>query len=384
VSAPASRRRAGVALYGQTLVRRATFWTTAGLLAWAQAGYGLALAAARPTVRRRWEPAAGDAALPTVSLIIAAHAERDVIAAKVANALALDYPRDRLEIVVACDGSTDGTPEAARAAGADVVLDLPRGGKVRAQDAAVRRATADVVAFSDANALWEPGALRALVAPFAEDPRIGYVCGRVSFVNPDGGTNQEGVYWRYEMFLRARESDLASVTAGNGAIYATRRAAYVEVDPVMGHDLKFPFTLVRDGWRCVEQPLARATERMVPDVEGEAARKRRMMSHAWAIVLHGGLLDPRGWPARYTFMIASHRWLRYFGPVLHLLALVTAPKALRRLQLLGIAVAFAPTRIRPVLLAKYYILTQGSIALGLVDHLRHGTAAGWDPPEGTR
>jgi cellulose synthase/poly-beta-1,6-N-acetylglucosamine synthase-like glycosyltransferase len=384
VSAPASRRRAGVALYGQTLVRRATFWTTAGLLAWAQAGYGLALAAARPTVRRRWEPAAGDAALPTVSLIIAAHAERDVIAAKVTNALALDYPRDRLEIVVACDGSTDGTPEAARAAGADVVLDLPRGGKVRAQDAAVRRATADVVAFSDANALWEPGALRALVAPFAEDPRIGYVCGRVSFVNPDGGTNQEGVYWRYEMFLRARESDLASVTAGNGAIYATRRAAYVEVDPVMGHDLKFPFTLVRDGWRCVEQPLARATERMVPDVEGEAARKRRMMSHAWAIVLHGGLLDPRGWPARYTFMIASHRWLRYFGPVLHLLALVTAPKALRRLQLLGIAVAFAPTRIRPVLLAKYYILTQASIALGLLDHVRHGTAAGWDPPEGTR
>ena len=94
----------------------------------------------------------------------------------------------------------------------------------------------------------------------------------------------------------------------------------------MGHDLKFPFTLVRDGWRCVEQPLARATERMVPDVEGEAARKRRMMSHAWAIVLHGGLLDPRGWPAKYTMMIASHRWLRYFGPALHLVALATAPQ----------------------------------------------------------
>ena len=365
-------------------MRRATFWTTAGLLAWAQAGYGLALAAVRPTVRQRWEPPAGDAAPPTVALVIAAHAERHVIAARVANALALDYPRDKLQVVVACDGSTDGTPEAARAAGADVVLELPRGGKVRAQDAAVRRTTAQVVAFSDANALWEPGALRALVAPFADDPRIGYVCGRVTFVNPDGGTNQEGVYWRYEMFLRARESDLASVTAGNGAIYATRRDAYVEVDPVMGHDLKFPFTLVRDGWRCVEQPLARATERMVPDVEGEAARKRRMMSHAWAIVLHGGLLDPRGWPARYAFMIASHRWLRYFGPALHLLALATAPRTLRRLQLLGLAAAFAPTRIRPVLLARYYVLTQASIALGLLDHVRHGTAAGWDPPEGTR
>jgi cellulose synthase/poly-beta-1,6-N-acetylglucosamine synthase-like glycosyltransferase len=370
-------------------VRRAIFWTTAALLAWAQAGYGLALGALRRHPRQAYPPPAGqdaDAALPSVSLIVAAHAERDVIAAKVENALAQDYPRDRLEVVVACDGSTDGTPAAARAAGADVVLDLPRGGKVRAQDAAVARATADVVAFSDANALWEPGALRALVAPFAQDPQVGYVCGRVTFVNPDGGTNQEGVYWRYEMFLRSRESDLASVTAGNGAIYATRRDAYVEVDPVMGHDLKLPFTLVRAGWRCVEQPLARATERMVPDIEGEAARKRRMMSHAWAIVLRGGLLDPRGWPAKYTIMIASHRWLRYFGPLLHLVALVTAPRALRRLQLVGLAVALAPisSRSRALLLARYYVLTEGSIALGLLDHLRHGTAAGWDPPEGTR
>jgi cellulose synthase/poly-beta-1,6-N-acetylglucosamine synthase-like glycosyltransferase len=364
-------------------VRRATFWTAAALLGWAQAGYGLALKALRPARREHWPPVADDAALPTVSLIVAAHAERDVIAAKVADALALDYPRDRLEVVVACDGSPDGTPDAARAAGADVVLDLPRGGKVRAQDAAVARSRADVVAFSDANATWDPGALRALVAPLA-DPAVGYVCGRVRFVNPAGGTNQEGVYWRHEMGLRGRESDLWSVTAGNGAIYATRREAYVEVDPVMGHDLKFPFTLVRAGWRCVDQPEARATERMVPDVEGEAARKRRMMSHAWAIVLRGGLLDPRGWPPRYTAMMVSHRWLRYAGPLLHLVALVTAPRGLRRAQLAGLALALLPVRARPLLLARYYVLTQGSIALGLVDHLRHGTAAGWDPPEGTR
>lgn len=367
-------------------MRRTTFWTSVGLLAWAQVGYALALAAlARGRLAQApWPVFDDDAALPSVSLIVAAHAERDVIAAKVANALALDYPRDKLEVVVACDGSTDGTPEAARAAGADVVLELPRGGKVAAQDAAVARATADVVAFSDANARWEPDALRALVAPFA-DPRVGYVCGRVTFVNPDGGTNQEGAYWRYEMFLRARESALASVTAGNGAIYATRREAYVSVDPVMGHDLTFPFTLVRAGWRCVEQPLARATERMVPDLEGEAARKRRMMSHAWAIILRGGLLDPRGWPPAFTVMMVSHRWLRYLGPFLHLAALVTAPRALRRAQLAGLALALLPTRrVRALLLARYYVRMEASIALGLLDHLRHGTAAGWDPPEGTR
>jgi cellulose synthase/poly-beta-1,6-N-acetylglucosamine synthase-like glycosyltransferase len=373
-------------------VTRRLFWISAALLTWTQAGYALALGALRPRPRAAWRPPADDAALPAVSLVVAAHAERAVIADRVANALALDYPRDRLEVVVACDGSTDGTPEAARAAGADVVLELPRGGKVRAQDAAVARCTAEIVAFSDANALWDAGALRALVAPLIADPGIGYVCGRVTFVNPDGGTNQEGAYWRYEMFLRERESDLASVTAGNGAIYAVRRDAYVEVDPVMGHDLKFPFTLVRAGWRCVEQPLARATERMVPDVDGEAARKRRMMSHAWAIVLRGGLLDPRGWPPPYTAMMVSHRWLRYSAPLLHVVALATAPRPLRRLQLALLGAALAPPAAmrgpralrRAQLLARYYVLTQGSIAGGLLDHLRHGTPAGWDAPEGTR
>jgi cellulose synthase/poly-beta-1,6-N-acetylglucosamine synthase-like glycosyltransferase len=318
-----------------------------------------------------------------VTLVIAAHAEEPVIAAKVANALALDYPRERLEVIVACDGSPDATAAVARQAGADVVLELHRGGKVRAQDAAAASASGSIIAFSDANAMWEPGALRALVAPFA-DAGIGYVCGQVRFVNPDGGTNQEGLYWRYEMFLRERESDLASVTAGNGAIYAVRRQAYVVVNAVMGHDLTLPFTLVRQGWRCVYAPAAQATERMVPSIEGEAVRKRRMMSHAWAIVLRGGLMDPRGWPPIYTFMMVSHRWLRYGGPLLHLLALACAPRRLRRAQLAALAAALLPLRARPVLLARYYARMQLSILLGLVDHLSRGTPPGWDSPKGTR
>ena len=134
-----------------------------------------------------------------------------MIAAKVANALALDWPRERLEVIVAVDGgadprAADRTAERARAAGADLVLELPRGGKVRAQDAAVRAASGELLAFADANARWEPDALRALVAPFA-DPAVGYVCGQVGFVN-EAGTNQEGLYWRYELWLRAHESAL--------------------------------------------------------------------------------------------------------------------------------------------------------------------------------
>jgi cellulose synthase/poly-beta-1,6-N-acetylglucosamine synthase-like glycosyltransferase len=379
--------------------RRVAFWASAGLLAYAQLGYPLALAALarvrRPTEPEPVPPAPGEE--PDVSLVIAAHAEEAVIADKVANALALDWPRERLQVVVACDGSPDATPERARAAGADVVLDLPWGGKVRAQDAAVATARADLLAFSDANAMWERDALRALVARLRADG-VGYVCGRVSFVN-DGGTNQEGLYWRYEMWIRALESRLASVTGGNGAIYAVRREAYVHVDHVMGHDLSFPFNIVRRGRRAVYEPTARATEKMVPTVEGEWRRKRRMMSHAWPIVLRGGLLDLRGMPPLYAWMLGSHRALRYAAPFLHVVLLAaTTGLALRggrhvpaRLALAaqagllaGAAAGHGAVRARPLLIARYYVATQASVAAGLWDHLRHGTPAGWAPPEGTR
>jgi hypothetical protein len=376
---------------------RAIFWGAAAKLAWSQVGYGAFLAALR---RGRGNPPVaptGELATPTVSLIVAAYAEQDVIAAKVANALALDWPRDRLEIVVAVDGGAepdaDETAARARAAGADRVLELPRGGKVRAQDAAVAASSGELLAFSDANAAWEPGALRALLAPLA-DPAVGYVCGQVRFVN-EAGTNQEGLYWRYEMWLREHESALSSVTAGNGAIYALRRDAYIHVDAVMGHDLSFPFNVVKRGRRAVYAPAARATEKMVPSIEGEGARKRRMMSHAWPIVLRGGLLSPRGYPPLYALMILSHRVLRYASPLLHLavagatLALLREGPAYRaaalaQAGLLGAAAAGGRVRLRPFLVARYYVATTAALAAGLYDHLRHGTPAGWEAPEGTR
>jgi glycosyltransferase involved in cell wall biosynthesis len=356
------------------------------LLAYAQVGYlGLLALWARlerPPSLDEPPAARDDDALPSVSLIVAAHDEEAVIAAKVANALALDYPRDRLEVIVCCDGCTDATAERAREAGADLVLELPRGGKVRAQDAGVERARGEIVAFSDANALLEPDALRELVAPFA-DPRVGYVCGQVTFVNEDG-TNQEGLYWRYEMAIRAFESRLCSVTGGNGALYATRREAYVVVDAIMGHDLSFPFTFVKRGWRAVFRPSARATEKMVPSIEGEWRRKRRMMSHAWPIVVRGGLLDPRGYPPRYALMIASHRLLRYAAPFLHVAAVAWRPARVATLALLAAAWLGGRVRWRPLLVARYYVLTQASIAAGLYDWVRHGTPPGWTAAEGTR
>jgi glycosyltransferase involved in cell wall biosynthesis len=378
------------------------FWACAALVVWTQIGYPAALTVLARLFGHAPTPPPMQAELsPSVSLIVAAHHEASVIAEKVANALALDYPRELLEVIVACDGCADATAKCARDAGADLVLELARGGKIRAQDAAVQRARGEIVAFSDANAQWESGALRALVAAFA-DPRVGYACGQVRFVQAAAGseaTNQEGLYWRYEMAIRGMESRLSSITAGNGAIYATRRTSYLVVDPIMGHDLSFPFNMVKRGWRAVYVPEARASEKMVPSIEGERARKRRMMSHTWPIVLRGGMLSPRGYPPGYALMILSHRVLRYATPFLHALALLanlalvaggaqpyTLYVATLALQLVLLAAAGlgGVLRVRALLVCRYYVLTTASLAVGLWDWLRHGTNAAWEAAEGTR
>jgi cellulose synthase/poly-beta-1,6-N-acetylglucosamine synthase-like glycosyltransferase len=375
------------------------FWLCVGLIAWTQIGYALALALAQRLIGGRSNAAREDQgepqrSPPRVSLIVAAHDEQAVIAAKVHNALALDYPRERFELIVACDGCGDRTAECARGAGADIVLELERAGKIRAQDAAVSRAGGEILAFSDANSMWEPSALERLVSAF-EDPRVGYACGQVRFSGAT--TNQEGTYWRYEMWVRTLESRLASITAGNGAIYATRRESYLVVDPVMGHDLSFPFNMVKRGLRAVYVPQALAREKMVPSIEGEFARKRRMMTHTWPIVLKGGMLSPRGYGPGYAAMILSHRLLRYSSPGLHALALLanvllllTGASAIywatliAQLTVLAAAALGGLIGARPLLLARYYVLSTASPAAGLWDWLRHGVSASWEAAEGTR
>jgi hypothetical protein len=163
----------------------------------------------------------------------------------------------------------------------------------------------------------------------------------------------------------------------------------------MGHDLSFPFNMVKRGWLALYEPGARASEKMVPSIEGEFARKRRMMSHAWPIVLRGGMLSPRGYDPLYAFMIVSHRVLRYATPFLHLIVLgtsiallghgwvYTAAVAVQAAILLA-AFAAGVVPARPFLVARYYVLTTASLAAGLWDWLRRGTPAVWEPAEGTR
>jgi hypothetical protein len=260
----------------------------------------------------------------------------------------------------------------------------PRGGKVAAQDLAVRETSGDVVAFSDANAVWAAPALRKLVRNFA-DPEVAYVCGQLRLEAPDG-TNREGAYWRYELWLRESESALGSVTGGNGSIYAVRREDYVEVDPRFGHDLSFPYLMVQRGRRAVYEPEAVAFEKPSRDIEDEYRRKVRMFEHCWLIVVEGRMLE--GLDPLYLAEIVSHRLLRYGSGLLHLALLGSSAALAPRRRIYASALAgqlafLCAAAARPGL-PRYYTLVTWATVEALANYVRRGVPAVWAKAEGTR
>jgi cellulose synthase/poly-beta-1,6-N-acetylglucosamine synthase-like glycosyltransferase len=364
------------------------FWACVALVAHTHVTYPASLAVLARLRRVNEREVTGLEDQPPVSLIIAAHNEEDVIEQRVRNALDSLYPRERLEVIVASDGSEDRTVELAREAGADRVLDLSRRGKVEAQNAAAAEARGEVLAFSDANSMWEPEALAKLVGALAR-PRVGYVCGQLRLTDPDGRSH-EGTYWRYEMAVRSLESRLGGITAGNGAIYAVRRELYPALSSDLSHDLCLPFMAAKAGMSAIYEPAAVATEPVTPTLAGEWQRKRRMMNRAWGILLGTGILSPRGYTLTYWYEIVSHRAIRYATPFLHLLALGANVALLGEGPLYAVTLggqvallaAGALARVLPLAplrLCEYYVTVTASIAAGLVDRVRTGPARAWEP-----
>ena len=256
---------------------------------------------------------------PQVSLVIAAHNEEAVLREKLENSLALDYPPDLVQIIVASDGSTDATESIATSfADRGVVLHRveERGGKTQAQNEAVRLAQGEFLVFSDANSMYDAQALKRIIEPFA-DTTVGCVCGELRYANPEGDAagKGEGVYWRYEQFLKRRESALSSTLGANGSIYALRRGLFEELDADIISDFIMPVRVWRRGFRVVYEPSAVAEERSGGTFADEFHRRTRIIARSlrglWA---ERGVLNPfaHGW---FAVQMISHKLMRWTVPL---------------------------------------------------------------------
>lgn len=364
-----------------------------GLVAYTFVGYPALMGL---FARLRPRPCRSDPSFrPRVTLIVAAYNEEDVIVSKLENVLALAYPRDRLELIVAADGSVDGTVAAARAVDGTIVLHDPeRRGKLAALARAAAAATGDVLVFSDANNMFSEHALRDLVAPFA-DPAVGVVTGRKAI---DDGTGRaldraEGLYWRYESKLKEWESAVGSVSAVAGEILAFRREAFqVPNRSLLTEDFVQAMLAALQGWRVVYAPRAVSVERASATVGDEAVRRSRIVRGRWQAL---AMLLPKLILRRpaLALQVISHKGLRPLVPGMLLAAATsnvlvarkqTWPRWIAAGQVLFYAAAVAGWRDERrgrrkfwLFVPYYFCRMNVAAASGLVDAVRCRDEAFW-------
>lgn len=351
------------------------------IILYVYAGYPLTLAMAawRSRLTRR-----DDNFFPTVSLVIAAYNEEKVIREKLENSLALDYPKDRFEIVVASDGSTDATNDIVRDfADRGVVLHelVPRGGKTHALNRVIPKTQGAIIVLSDANTMYQPDAIRMLVRHFS-DPAVGAVSGDVRLVNAaDSHARAEGFYYRYERQIQIWESRLGSIIGADGAMYAVHRDRFRSPsNAIILDDFVISMTVARLGYRVLYEPAAVAIERGTQSSGEEFQRKVRIVAGGiQALKQRAGL--PRLQQPILLFGYISHKLLRWLVPCFLLALLVSSLTVARasffyQLALLGqvlfygIGLGYATNvvglrRFRWSAIPYYFCLVNGAAFIGL-------------------
>ena len=251
----------------------------------------------------------------SVTLLISVYNEARIISSKLKNTMALDYPNERLEVIVVSDASTDGTDsivEALAGRGFKLLRIPERRGKTMGLNAAIRQARGEIIVFSDANILYQKDAIRQLVRNFA-DPNVGCVTGNSCYVEnlKSAAHVQENNYWRYEQIIRSLESRLGSTVGGDGAIFAIRKDLYTPLQPDAINDLGIPLQIVARGYRAIFEPAAVGFEPSAGDFKGEFRRKRRIVNRSWrGIVSVPEVLDPRV-VGIFAWQVWSHKVLRW-------------------------------------------------------------------------
>jgi cellulose synthase/poly-beta-1,6-N-acetylglucosamine synthase-like glycosyltransferase len=380
-------------------VALAVFVISAAVCAYLYAGYPALLWVVS---RLRPRPPRTAAVEPMVSVVVPVYNEAAVLADKLENTLALDYPRARLEVIVVSDGSTDASVEIARryAERGVEVVELPRGGKGLALNAGAARATGEILVLTDANGMLEPGSLRRLVEPFA-DPEVGGVCGHKRYrVTRGADTTElgENLYWRFDSWQKRLESRIGSVFAADGTLYALRRELYVPlVELAQADDIAISARVPLQGKRLVYAPDAVVWEEAPVEGREELRRKVRVTNHSVRALV--GLGSPLWTSGFYSLELLSHKLLRHLAPFFLLPLFASsavlaarggfwvAPFAAQALFCLLALAGFALRRrelgrARPLAIPYYFTLVNAAALLGVLSILRGERRREWTPRQG--
>lgn len=371
------------------------FWCSWSLIFYAYVVFPLTLAIyARSRAVIMESPLQSDDDLPRVALVVSAYNEESVIAAKLANTEQIRYPQDRLELYIGSDGSSDGTN---RYLGVNtnprvhVSLFSRRRGKVSVINEMMQHVDADIVVMTDANTILDPDAVRQLVRHFSE-PNVGCVSGELR-LQQDGGVSGEGIYWRYENWIKCNESMLGFLIGCNGGIYAIRRSLYQPPSPhTVVDDFVISMRVLLQGYRVVLERRAWGSEEACGTVSDEMMRKARIGAGNWqALGMTGRLLAPRYGAVSFAYW--GHKVLRWCVPLFFLVGFAAcclltgtvAYRVLLSLQLLGAVIALGgyhprigrrlPKTLRPV---TYFYLMNYALLCGFCRFVRHSQRVTWD------
>jgi len=334
---------------------------------------------------------------PKVTFLITAYNEEKNIRRKLEEVLELDYPRDRMEILVASDGSTDGTDEIVREfSDRDVMLKRVEGrrGKTAAQNEAVKIATGEVIVFSDATTTYRKDAIRKIVRNY-HDPDVGAVSGRYEYVNPSGAPVGTGtiIFWKYENYIKSMQTRIKTITGCCGCIYSVRRDAYVPLAPDIISDLVEPLKIVENGYRVVFEAEAVAYETTTERPSEEFSMRIRVINRAmrgiWSV---RALLNPLRHPF-VSFQLLSHKVLRWMVPFFLLILLVSnfmllgdpffnavfaAQAACYGAALAGLALGFFGIKIRPLAIPLYFCVVNTASLIAFFKTLAGKNTVVWE------
>lgn len=375
------------------------FWGFLSLVAFVYFGYPIILFIVSLVAGKKFKK---EQFLPNVTILIPAHNEGKVISKKLDNCFSLDCSQDKLEVILILDACTDNTESIAlshKAPGLRIVKQKERKGKIAALNLAIPQAKGEIIVFTDANSMYEKDALKKLIRNFS-DEKVGCACGELKYVLKDNTSVEvgENLYWKYEKFLKVKESDLGSLLITNGSIYAIRKKLYEPIDEDLADDFVNPMKIAKKGFLVVYEPEAIAIEKVSSAFKDQFNQKVRIVSQGWKATFRLWSVIFGSSPLR-IFEFLFHKFFRWMVPFFLivifisnlLLASIKFYQVLFIVQLLFYAFAFMGYlfqkkggKIKLFYIPFYFCMVNATSLLALFKYLKGGETGIWEKSQTSR